>query len=282
VFLVNVDTSDLNFLKELEKTLNDAAKQVNRDLAQMTYGKAVELASERLHSRRQMFIDGLSTYEEDGVWVLHLDASVGWIEDGMPEHNMLDDLLSSPKAKTAADGSTYVTIPFHHGPGKGKGSTTQAQQDLISTLKTEMKKKNIPWAKIEKDENGKPKLGKLHSFDVMNAPIKSHHGPGQGRGPIGDVRQGPNARQAAGGGPGGGGTPFLQGVGVYQKEKGGKVQKSIMTFRIASSKHRGQDRWQHPGIEGTNILADSVKWAQEQIEEKIAPRLMDKIDAIIG
>ena len=273
----------MNFLKELEKTLGDAAKQVNRDLAQMTYGKAVELASERLHSRRQMFIDGLSTYEEEGVWILHLDASVGWIEDGMPEHNMLDNLLSSPKAKTAADGSTYLVVPFHHGPGKGKGSTTPAQQDLVSTLKSEMKKKDIPWAKIEVDGNGKPKLGKLHSFDIMNSPIKTHHGPGQGRGPIGDVRQGPNMRQRAGGGPGGGGNPFLQGVGVYQKENSkGKVQKSIMTFRVASSKHRGQEMWQHPGLAPVAILEESVKWAKEQLEEKIVPRFMSTLEGIIG
>lgn len=281
MFSINIDTKDLDFLKELDKILKDAAKGANRDLATMTKAKAIELAGERLHSRRQMFVDGLQIREEDGVFVLHLDAHVGWINDGMPQHDMLDNLLSSPKAKTAADGSTYMVVPFQHGPGKGKGSQTQAQQDLTSTLKSEMKKMNIPWAKIENDKDGKPKLGKLHSFDIMTKPLKTHTGPGQGWGPVGDVKQGPNQRQIQGGGPGGGGTPFLQGVSVYQRMKGNKVQKSIMTFRIASSKHRGQGRWQHPGLSPTSIMEDAAKWAESQLEESVVPRLMGYLDSII-
>lgn len=40
------------------------------------------------------------------------------IEDGVDPYDMKQKLLSSPKAKTAKDGSRYITIPFRHGtPG---------------------------------------------------------------------------------------------------------------------------------------------------------------------
>jgi hypothetical protein len=252
-----------------EKALNEAS----RDVAAMVYAKAKELAAERLNSRRDMFVEGLTLYPvNDDVWIVELDAKVRWIDDGVPEHSMLDDLLKSPKAKTAKDGSKYVVVPFNHGPGKGPTNSTQAQQDLTSTIKTEMKRRKIPFGKIEKGEDGSPKIGKLHSFDIMNAPNKTHEGPGQGKGPVGSARQGPT------------GIPFLQGVNVYQskvKDKAGKesVKKSIMTFRVASSKHKSEGRWEHPGLDPVNILDDAMAEAMEEFEKEIAPGLIGRIYA---
>jgi hypothetical protein len=279
VLFVNIDTSGFGDLGgDLEKALKEEAIAANRELALMAQAKATEMANERLHNRRKKFIDALHLSQEGDVWVLSLDAGARWIDEGMPPHNMLDDLLASPKVKRAADGSAYVVVPFEHGPGKGSGENTPYQQDIVDTLKKEFKARKIPWAKIEKGDNGAPKLGKIRSFSIDHSPVKSHDGPGQGRGPIGDVRQGPNKRQVVGGGPAGGGIPFLQGVAVYQRAKeGGGVQKSVMTFRIASSKHQGQDRWNHPGLEPTNIMDDVAKWAQEAVERDIFPKLIDAV-----
>lgn len=190
--------------------------------------------------------------------------------------SMLDALLASPKAQRAADGSAYLVVPFEHS-GKGPASSTPAQTDLVNKLKSEFKKRKIPWAKVERDDQGRPKVGRLHKFSVTDGPLKTHHGPGQGWGPVGDVRQGPNERQKAGGGPGGGGTPFLAGVAVYQHaDAAGNVKRSVMTFRIASSKHRDQNRWVYPGIEGASILADVERWAEEQVE-RMTPDLIEKV-----
>jgi hypothetical protein len=168
-----------------------------------------------------------------------------------------------------------------HGPGKGKTNSTPAQQDLISTLKSEMKSRGIPFGKIEKGADGAPKIGKLYGFDIMKDPVKTADGPGMGHGPMGAVRQGPNERQAVGGGPGGGGTPFLKGVRVYQQaDLGAKsgVKRSIMTFRVASSKHAsGGKRWEHPGNSAQNILQEGLDWALTEFESKIAPEIMAKI-----
>lgn len=278
MFTVNIDTSALQELgKEFEGALKAATSEAARDLSVMVHAKAVELANEKLHSRRQMYIDALSMREEDGVFILALDASAGWIEDGMPRHNMLEALLASPKAKLAADGSRYLVVPFEHGPGKGPTNTPASTQDLVSTVKTEMKRRKIPWGKVERDDQGRPKLGRLHRFNIEDGPPKTHQGPGQGWGPVGDVKQGPNQRQAVGGGPGGGGIPFLRGVAVYQHAvEGGGVKRSVMTFRIASSKHEAP-RWDHPGVQKVAIFDSVAQWAQEEIDKNILPKLAESI-----
>lgn len=289
---VNLDISAFKDLgDDLQGALKKACDDAAMKLAAATHGKAVEIANQKLHSRRRAYIEALSLRQEGDVWVLSLNGSARWIEDGMPPHNMLDNLLSSPKAQRAKDGSRYVVIPFEHGPGKGPAEDTPAHQDLVNTLKKEMKrgvidldhpekgkKVKIRWNELERDPQGKPKLGRLHRFNVGHSPLKTHDGPGQGRGPIGDARQGPNMRQRAGGGPAGGGNPFLQGVSVYQNlDDKGNVQRSVVTFRIASSKQDGEDIWNHPGLEGTNILDDAWAWAMEQVESLILPQLIEKM-----
>jgi hypothetical protein len=236
-------------------------------MAQMIKSKATELANQKLHSRRKMYVDGLSIKEgSDDVWVVSLSAKVRWIDDGKNEWDMLPDLLKSPKAKTAKDGSTYLIVPFDHSPGKGPASIGPAEQDVMSVIKSEMKKRNIPFGAIEKDAGGNAKMGRLHSFDITKAPLKTVDGPGMGKGPIGDVRQGPT------------GIPILQNISVYQGMGGnGKVKRSIMTFRVASSKHKDQSRWEHPSVEPIPILQEAAEWAMAEFQKDIVPGIMAKI-----
>ncbi len=268
---INIDLGGILDLQKIDEQVKDALRKAAAGVAAQIHGHLVKAAGEKLHSRREMYVDSLKlTPVNDDVWVVSLDSEARWIEDGMQAHNMLEDLLASPKAKKAKDGSRYVIVPFDHGPGLGKTNSTQAEQDLVSTLKSEFKKRGIPFGKLELDAAGQPKLGKIQAFDVMNSPVKTHNGPGQGKGPIGAVRQGPT------------GIPFLQGVRVYQsvvKDKQGKnyVKKSIMTFRVASSKHMGQDRWNHPGLEPINLFEDAVEWAQSVWEQEIAPNVVGAV-----
>lgn len=262
---------------QVEAAVKDAAK----DLARMVSAKTKEIAREKLKSRYKMYVDGLSVKEVEGAYLVSLSSKVRFIEDGQQPHNMLDSLLASKKAKTAKDGSRYLTVPFEHGPGKGPtsqgGQSGEAQQDLVATIKNEMKRQNkgrkakgqspISFGKIEKNADGSPMLGKLHSFDISNAPLKTREGPGMGHGAIGDVRQGV------------GGIPHLQGVSIYQTpdatSKTG-VKRSIMTFRTASSKH-SSPRWDHPGTEPLNMMEDALEWARATWENEISPEIVERI-----
>lgn len=258
----------------VKREVNDAA----RNLSAMAHAKALEYARDRLRTRRQMFAENLSVHQEsEDTWVITLNARAVWIDDGLPSNfDMLEGLLNSPKAKQGKKGR-YVVIPFRHGPGQ---PVSPPQEDLVSTIKAEMKRRQIPWASIEKDASGAAKMGRLHSFSVSDKPLKTGTGPGQGWGPVGDVKQGPNARQRAGGGPGGGGTPFLQGVSVYQRPdattKSG-ARRDVMTFRIASESQRGTGLWKHPGLQPSNIFRDIESWVAQTWERDVAPAVLERI-----
>lgn len=264
----NLDLGVLGELaREFKPTVDAAMKEAARDLAMQTHAHILEEVQEKLHSTRQKYVDALGIDQaDDDTWVITLKKDAMWIEEGLPANkDMLEGLLKSKKAKTAKDGSRYLVVPFEH--KKGPTAQTASAKGLTDTLKAEMKKRKIPYGKLETDASGKPKLGLLHSFDIMKAPVKTAHGPGQGKGPIGSVKQGPT------------GIPFLQGVRIYQqkvKDKAGKehVQKSIMTFRIASSKHKGQGRWIHPGLEAKRFLDEAADWAKKQFEDHIRDHII--------
>lgn len=270
---IHIDDSALETFDKLDKVIEAECKELGRQLSAMVYSKVVDYAGQRLNSRYAMYLQGLKQpVEVDGVFVVELDAKLMWIEDGMEPHDMLDKLLASPKAKTSKDGSKYVVVPFKHDVEKvstGESIVTNAHNDLISTIRKTMEQKNIPWSDIETNKSGKPKLGRIHTFNIMNSPLKTHQGPEQGHGAIGQPRQGNT------------GIPFLQGVNVYQKQRKGKVTKDIVTFRIASESQRGQ-KWMHPGLAGVHILNDVYQWAEQEIRDKIAPQVSERIMKALG
>jgi hypothetical protein len=260
---LNIDLSSVLDLKDnLEPKLQEAIKQATQSLAMQSHAHLIEQVQAKLNSTRQPYVDALSFQQvNDDTWIISLDRKMMWLEEGMPEHEMLDNLLKSPKAKLAADGSKYLVVPYQH--NKGPTQQTQAAQDLTATVKNALKSRNIPYGKIERDGQGKAKTGLLHSFDIMRNPKKTQEGPGQGHGPIGQVRQGNT------------GIPFLQGVRVYQKNTNTGIKRGIMTFRVASSKHRGSGKWVHPGIEPRQFFEETADWAMEQWE-KIIPEILKK------
>ena len=247
---LNVDLGPLLDLNNTLKPKIDAAlKNAAQSLAAQAHAHLMEEVQSKLHSTRDKYVEAVHFQQvNDDAWVISLDHSAMWIEEGLPEHEMLDNLLKSPKAKMAKDGSKYLVVPFQH--NKGPTQQTSAASDLTQTIKNELKKRQIPYGKIERDEKGRAKLGLIHSFDINKDPIKTHDGPGQGHGPKGEVRQGLS------------GTPFLQSVRIYQKQmKDGSVKKGIMTFRVASSKHKGTGRWVHPGLEPKRFFDETADWA---------------------
>jgi hypothetical protein len=267
MFNVNIDVSALQNLANydaVQKIAENAASQ----LALLTQAKINEFSNERLKTRKEKFLEGISLQqEESGVWLIHIDESVHWINDGVEEHSMLPDFLNSDKTKIAADGHRYMVIPFEFRAGKG-GPTqnTPYQQDLVDAIKKQLKEAKVPWAKIEKNDQGEAKLGRLHSLS-FNTPVKTKSGPGMGWGKVGDPRMGATN------------IPFLQGAAVYQtKNEKGKIDRSVMTFRVASEKHLGTGRWFHPGLESTHIMEDAYAWALKEVDTNIMPSVIKQIE----
>lgn len=284
LFFLNLDISDLVKVDaELGPGLERLAKEGAEKLATQTHAHIVEMVQNKLHSSRDKYLENLGFHSVDAnTWVVDLAPGALFVEDGLPPNfDMIKGLLDdSPrpwakgekphgKTKTAKDGSRYRVIPMEH--SKGPSSQPKGGRDLTETIMKELKQRKLPGiGTIEKGADGKPKQGFIRGFNIMNAPLKSSDGAGQGKGPIGEVKQGPT------------GIPLLQGVRIYQrqvKDKQGNqhTKKFVMTFRIVSSKHEGQGRWVHPGLEAKKFFDEAYEWAANEWETKIYPELAERV-----
>jgi hypothetical protein len=270
MFYIHLDLGPLEqYGDDLQRRATELLQAGAALLAAQTREHIIEQVQQKLHSTRETFIDHLSYKQVDAkTWMVSLDKAAVWIEEGMERHEMIDDLLKSAKARTAKDGSRYLSVPFKH--NKAPTATPVAQHSLQETLKSEMRKRGIAYGGIETNANGTPRLGLLHTFSILDKPIKTEEGPGQGHGAIGAVRQGMT------------GIPFLQNVRIYQRQvmdKNGvaSVQKAIMTFRTVSSKQKGSGRWVHPGLKPKKFLDEAYEWALQQWETKIKDQILDEL-----
>jgi len=149
--------------------------------------------------------------------------------------------------------SRYRSIPFQQ--NKPGSAQTPMQTSMTNQIKSEMKARQIPFGKIEKDSQGVAKTGLLHSFDVT----------ARGKGASTPMGRYENS--------------LVQGVRVYQrqiKDKAGKevTKRDIMTFRTVSSKSHG---WKHPGLEPRLFMDAAFEWAQREWSEKIAPDIIKQV-----
>ena len=257
---LHLDLSALASLADIGERAEELARREAQLLLAQTHGHIVEEAARQLRSRRQAYVDALSFYEEDGVYVVNLDQKALWIEEGQEAFSMLPGLLNSPKAKTAADGHRYMVVPFTHDQGPAVAST--AQRQVVGAVRTAMKAAGIPFGKIEHDSGGNPKIGLLHDLKV-DSPRKQVAGPGWGQGPVGEQMQGRS------------GTPILKGAKVYQTATpGGGVRRGVVTFRVASEDGGG---WEHPGNKPLKLLDEAGEWARAEWEKNIVPRIVAEL-----
>lgn len=288
---LELDIKDLEAMAKDLEALDDDLQRSAQLLAGQTHLHILEQLPQKLHTRREMYVKALAKPTEvmPGVWMITLKEEAVWIEEGMPPHSMVKDLLGD-NPETAKDGSRYRVIPFEHSKG-GVTQNTPAELELVKAIKGELKKMRVPWSKIERNADGSPKTGVLHKLDIGGPPRPAGAAAtpnltgdpkfpanqhGYGHGPVGAPMQGPT------------GIPFLKGIRVSQSpvfnedgtpkmDRHGKqmATRSITTFRVVSSKHEGS-RWNYPGIEGTKFFDEALQWAEREWETRMLPELLRK------
>jgi hypothetical protein len=277
--LLYVDMSNvLQGFEDFHQDFADKLDNAAQLLAAQADAHIKEQAAERLHTRKDEYVEALDLQPVGkGVYAVTLKAEARWIEDGMEPHNMLEDLLASDKAKTAKDGSKYLVVPFKH--SKGPAQQTGVERRILSAIKKELRRNRIPYKRIEKNPDGSPKLGLVHSLNLApphSTPLK----PGY-EGPKDKVFKGKTDSPYIGG------TPYTFGTRIYQhpmkNEKGDvlmgkdghpKVERSIFTFRVASSKQAGTGMWDHPGVSPMHFFEEAHQWIQQEWDNKIAPDII--------
>lgn len=182
-------------------------------------------------------------------WDIQVAEGASFVCNGILIHNsgdMREDLLKN-NAKVSKDGTRYKVIPFEH--SKNPSQQTSRAREISQMVKKELKARNIPYKKIERDEKGSPRLGKLHSFSVPGSPKPS-----------------PKAKFGA-----------LSGINIYQRMEKGRAVRDIMTFRTITSKK--DDRWMHPGLQAEKILDQTFDKIQQIFDLEILPEVLRKYSA---
>jgi hypothetical protein len=247
VLKINIDAAGISkefaeFAKEVE---NDLKKGV-ANLATITHAKVAEMASSELKTSRKTFMDSLKFEEiSEGVWVVSIEDKALWIEEGIKANFDMKPGLLRGGEMSKTGGYQYKVIPFEH--SKAPSQLTASAQTIVSQIKTNLKRENIPFKQIEKNSDGSPRTGKLHNFNWKSDK------------------------------PGKGNTPALKGVSIYQTvTKTGNVRRDIMTFRTITGGPASQNKWIHPGFTGKEFLDKAYEWALKEWENKILPEILDK------
>jgi hypothetical protein len=195
----------------------------------------------------------------NNMWVVEIDESAKWIEEGRPETSMATDqwLLKPGKAKIAKDGSTYRSIPFKQ--TEGKKDAPGAKPLFAELVKRAAKRQNVSLTKPEIGLDGKPKIGIVAKLDISPTMTRSES-------PVLYSKPRTLEEAMATGLQPHGGIFKLKGAVVTQKlNKKGKPVKETVVFRTVSSKHKNESRWMYPQVQAFNAIPAAHKWAEEQI-----------------
>lgn len=270
---------------EITRAHLNAAQAFMRDLAQMTYAKAQEMASQKLHSTRQQYVDNLSFDQVDqNSWVITLDKNAAHIEEGYSSFDMLKAGLASGKnAKISKEGHKYINIPLEHkqGPAAAKHplhsvpvqrgqihETTKG--DLAKDLKRLRGAFGVDQAGTLTHPGGAPVIGQVWKMnrDAFSPTWTMKNA-------FGDER----STQITGGKLI---HKNLIGLTGIQYKAGRGVKTAYLTWRTASEKtlagwvegkgKKGQMRqgtWIHPGYSGAKIFPELEKWAIDQLNREL-------------
>lgn len=234
-------------LKRLEKDLQESSKK----LAQAAHSKAKELTNSKMPKKlagkygESLYIEQMS----ENFYVVGIRQEAFWMEYGR-QPGFMEDLLTrktgSP-TRTSKEGKKYRIIPFEHDTAT-KAPMSSSEGSLVSELKSFLKKEGVPYSKSRKlvlDEKGSPRVGTTHSFSIKDTAKLSKD---------------------------------LQGINIVQSKnpKSGRIERTVMTYRIISEKHRGSGKWEHPGNSGYNILKDTHTYVKNLWEKTILPELKKK------
>jgi len=265
-------------LNQKKDVISGRIKSEIERLSISTHAFVVKYAQEKLKGWQRSHFFGENnqnvrwTQVSDGMWVVEIDESVRWLEEGR-DSVFMSWLLEGKSAKTAKDGSKYAVIPMTQSRGVG-GKMENKNPGLASIIGKSLKKQGITLNRIERDESGAPKLGVLHRLNI-NEPKAGDPGFFQMSSPIKNkfFSQGRSAATAKQIGlKPSKGDYFLSNTVVTQREVKGSdgrtsIKKEAVTFRVISSKSEPEGRWFYPKVEPLDSLGNAFRYAEAEWEK---------------
>jgi hypothetical protein len=269
-YKVSVDISEVaEKLQQTKETIEQKLMPAMQSLAVQAHTFIVQKAQTELSGYQQKAYLGEKgenlKFDQiaKGMWVIELSEKASWLEEGR-QSVFMGWLLNSPKAKTAKDGSKYLSIPFTQERGAG-GKFNNKMPGLQTTIVNALKRQKISLKKIEKNPDGTPKYGVLHKLSI-EPPGTSSQYPG--------LFSAPRSKEMAAltGLPAHEGIYYLQGAVVIQRpgKKEGSVIKEAVTFRTISSKHEQEGRWFYPEVKGLKAFPAAEEWAKKEMDSIVS------------
>jgi hypothetical protein len=230
-------------------------QQATRNLAEMAYAKAHEIANQELNETAQLYKDNLK-FEEvaPGVFSVGLMQPAEWLENGVDSYDMKPILTKN--GKTSKKGYKYKVIPFQH---KSSGQASGSSGDLLSDLKR--LRKGLGDEGITKDDQGNPLLGKIWSARPDDTGMWGLNPAQKGVSPS-------NARFAE---PGI--SPNLQGIVKYQynqklRNGSSRTRSSFVTFRVVSMDPKYANKFIYPSTKpGKQIMQKTFDWTMQTLSQ---------------
>ncbi len=242
-FNIKFDLSPLveqmSYFKDIDKKLATALDS----LAGQAYEKAIELAQQKLKSRRDTYLKHLSFTKQgqgnDTVYLIVLSEEALWIEEGMSAHNMKD---------THLNGKDKVIIPFQHNKGM-PSMMPKKQAELYKEVKSFLKKNKMSLNKPIMDKAGKSNISSAGNVK----PAAS----------FGSVPSKHVSKKT--------GESVLNRLNVYQHQSQTKTGKTkttstAMTFRTLSQ-NSDKSEWNVPQLPPAKILDEVYDWILQNYEK---------------
>lgn len=229
MFELSIDIRKILDLEKLPDHLKDIAKDLEEQVAQRAYAHVVELVNQRLHTRKQTYLDALSVKKDSDKTSIILDEKAGWIEDGQDPFNLIPGAIKSAKAKVSRAGNKYLVVPIN------KGSTS-AGSSLLSTLKSESALLNQSDNKNSSAfDSVLQKTVKGNSYDSLKKSKQS----------------------------------VLSHSVYQKKTKATQAPVSKASqFRTISEKAKPPS-WDHPGNEPVGLMKETEEWLEKQVDELV-------------
>jgi hypothetical protein len=203
------------------------------------------------------------------MWVVSIDESVAWMEEGRQEAVFMSWLLDhNSKAKTNKKGQKYASIPMKKAQwtGPGKAAANRSRPDLRALIENEMKRNKISLTKLSVDDAGKPRIGVVGKLEpAMPGP--------QSQFPTLYSMPRSAAMAQLTGLPEHGGIALTQGTLIVQREvKRGKttrIAREAITFRTITEAHKAEGRWFLKPFPALNSLQFAYDKAQQRLQDAV-------------
>lgn len=195
----------------------------------------------------------------DGFWVVEIDPSVAWIEEGrdptfMGEWLLKESFNNGGKVHRAKDGSKYRVIPFTHSRGN-----KVFNDNFVSDVKQAAKASGFKLNTIDRDQEGNAKIGILGKLQFGPSVTQKTDANSQ----FFSKERSPSVAAELGLQPYKG-KHYLADAVVTQRKVGKSVKKEVVTFRVISSKHEAENRWFYPQVPALNSIPAAYEYANKE------------------